>query len=75
MEYLHAAMDLARIPNAAIGTVREKGELAGTVGDAVRLTLFSMDEDPDLERIAQRTKAAGTPCLFVLDSGLENALV
>ncbi len=75
VEYLHAAMDLARIPNATVGTVRDEGELAATVGDAVRLTLFSMDENPDLERIAQRTRAADTPCLFVLDSGLENALV
>ncbi|MFW5722862.1 MAG: amino acid permease [Desulfohalobiaceae bacterium] len=75
VEYLHAAMDLARIPNASIGTVREKEELPATVGNAVRLTLFSMDENPDLERIAERTRAVGTPCLFVLDSGWENALV
>ena len=74
-DYLHAATELGRVPNAEIATARDEAALGGAPDHEVRLTLFSIDEKPNLERIEERTRAAGTPCLFVLDSGAENALV
>jgi hypothetical protein len=74
-DYLEAAIELARIPNADISIASRDSELGSAAGDGVRLTLFSIDEQPDLDRIERRTEAAATPCLFVLDSGTENALV
>ena len=73
-DYLRAATELARVPNAELATVCDETELGSAPGRRVRLTLFSIDERPDLGRIEERSRAAGTPCLFVLDSGTENAL-
>ena len=66
LDYLKAVAELARIPNARLTTTST--ETAATI------TLFSMTAESNLGILHERAQATGTPCIFAMDGGNENAL-
>ncbi|WP_029893179.1 hypothetical protein [Desulfohalovibrio reitneri] len=78
LTYLHGAVEMARIPNAMMRTATsdEELDLCRVEGyPTASLTLFSLSPEANLETLRARGRAAGTACLFAMDSQRENALV
>jgi hypothetical protein len=71
LDYLKSVAELARIPNAESRTASLGRE--NLDGEKRTVTVYSMSGDMDLSRIDSKVDSTGTPCLFALDSGLENA--
>jgi hypothetical protein len=68
---LQALAKLARRPT---GTCRvSAGGNENPEGEKPRVTLFSMNGDLDRDNVDAEVENAGTPCIFALDSGTENA--
>jgi len=71
LDYLKSVAELTRIPNAerrAAPLGRENIE-----SETPCVTIYSMTGDMDIGAIDSKVDGAGTPCLFALDSGFENA--
>lgn len=71
LDYLKSVAELTRIPNAerrAAPLGRENIE-----SETPCVTVYSMTGDMDIGAIDSKVDGAGTPCLFALDSGFENA--
>jgi hypothetical protein len=74
-DFLRSVVELARIPNARVRVQEPDGE-AETVRDVQPdLCLFPFDASTPFEEMERLRERVGTPCIFAMDSGLENALV
>jgi hypothetical protein len=71
LDYLKSVAELARIPNAESRTASLDRE--NLDDEKATVTVYSMSRDMDLSRIDSKVESTGTPCLFALDSGFENA--
>jgi hypothetical protein len=71
LDYLKSVAELARIPNAECRTVFLDRE--NQVGEKPTVTVYGMTGEMDLSRLDSKVESTGTPCLFALDSGFENA--
>ena len=71
LEYLKSVVELARVPNAECRA--SHGDWKNLDSEKPTVTIYSMNTDTDLSYIESQIEKAGTPCLFALDSGLENA--
>jgi len=71
--FLNSVTELARIPNAIIDTVRAGNEKELAQDFKPSISLFPLDHHPDFGEIRRLYDATGSPCLFALDSGKENA--
>lgn len=70
LTYLDSLAELARLPNVntlAVGT-HEKNL------PEVAMHILPMDTETDLNELRLQADTLGTPCIFAMDSGLENAL-
>jgi amino acid transporter len=68
LDYLKAAAELARIPNARLMTTSTETTTAAAI------TLFSMTAESNLTTLREQAQATGMPCIFAMDGGNENAL-
>ncbi|MFW5735237.1 MAG: amino acid permease, partial [Oceanidesulfovibrio sp.] len=78
LDYMRAAVELARIPNAMLRLAESEEELDYSVAAGEELpavTLFSLHAPDDYASMRARSKRVRTPCLFAMDSERENALV
>jgi hypothetical protein len=74
LDFLRSVVILGRIPKSHMSTATS-GELAEKCRETgASVTVFSLSNNPDLERIRELVKQADTPCLFAMDSGHESAL-
>jgi hypothetical protein len=71
LDYLKSVAELARIPNAECRTAPLGRE--NLKGEQPCVTVYSMTGDMDINAIDAKVDSTGTPCLFALDSGFENA--
>lgn len=78
LDYLRAAVELARIPNAMLRLAESEEELDYSVAageEPPAITIFSMVAPADFDTLRTRGKRVRTPSLFAMDSERENALV
>jgi adenylate kinase family enzyme len=71
VDYLRSISELARISGVKIDA-KEKGTTGKVASPAI--SVFQLEEEVDFKEIDNRIQMAGGPCLFAMDSGLENAL-
>ena len=69
---LKSVAELARIPNAECRTAL-LDRATNLENEKPCVTVYSMTGDMDIGAIDAKVDGAGTPCLFALDSGFENA--
>ncbi len=73
-DFIEGVVELARIPNVQSRLVHETAGLRPDTDESF-ITILSMEKDMDFETLRKTTEIVGTPALFVMDSGLENALI
>ena len=73
-EYIKTLAELARLPN--VRTYALNGNIEGIANDVPQasLNIFNLTSEPDFEFIHRIVELTGSSCLFILDSGEENAL-
>ena len=74
-DFIDSVVELARIPNVQSRLAHSKEELRPPDREAPFVTLRSIQKDLDFEALRETIEIVQTPCLFVMDSGLENALI
>jgi len=72
LAYLKSVTELARIPNAHIRAVGPADELVPDIVPTI--TIIALRLPVDFSKLREERRRTGTPCLFALDSGRENAL-
>ena len=73
-DFIDSVVELARIPNVQSRLAHSKKELRPDRKESF-VTLRSIQKDLDFEALRETIEIVQTPCLFVMDSGLENALI
>ncbi|MCF8128823.1 MAG: amino acid permease [Deltaproteobacteria bacterium] len=73
-DFIDGIVELARIPNVQSRLAHSKEELRPDTEESF-VTIRSIQENPDFEALRETIAMVKTPCLFVMDSGLENALI
>ncbi|MDA3894745.1 MAG: amino acid permease [Desulfobacteraceae bacterium] len=74
-DFIDSVVELARIPNVQSRMAHSKEELRPPDREAPFVTLRSIQKDLDFEALRETIEIVQTPCLFVMDSSLENALI
>ena len=74
-DFIDSVVELARIPNVQSRLAHSKEELRPPDREAPFVNLRSIQKDLDFEALRETIEIVQTPCLFVMDSGLENALI
>lgn len=78
LNYLRAAVELARIPNAMLRLAESEEELDYSMAEGEEkptITLFSLSTPADFATLRARSERVRTACLFAVDSERENALI
>ena len=73
-DFIDSVVELARIPNVQSRLAHSKKELRPD-GEATFVALRSIQEDLDFAALRETIEIVQTPCLFVMDSGLENTMI
>lgn len=73
LEFMEAVVELARVPNVEFRLASSENELQMDSGDTA-ITIFSMSNEVNFREMHKRIQLAQSNCLFVMDSGWENAL-
>ncbi|WP_404355500.1 hypothetical protein [Methylotuvimicrobium sp. KM1] len=73
LEFMEAIVELARIPNVKFNLANSEEEFRVDSGDSA-ITIFSITDEVNFREMQKRIHLAKSPCLFVMDSGWENAL-
>jgi len=73
-DFIDGIVELARIPNVQSRVAHSKEELRPD-DDTSFVTLRSVQKDLDFTALRETIETVQTPCLFIMDSGLENALI
>lgn len=74
LNFLRSVVILGRIPKSHMTAGSEENLPEKAREASAAITLFTLSPEPDLERIRALMGKVETPCLFAMDSGLENAL-
>jgi hypothetical protein len=73
LEFMEAVVELARVPNVKFRLANSEEELRIDSGNSA-ITIFSMTDEVNFRKMRNGIQLAQSPCLFVMDSGWENAL-
>ncbi|MFW6357360.1 MAG: amino acid permease, partial [bacterium] len=75
LDYLRAVTELGRIPNVRFHVRTEDTIFDLEYSSGISVTLFSITPDTDFNTMESLAGQARTLCIFVMDSGKENALI
>ncbi len=73
LEFMEAVVELARVPNVRFRLANTEEELRIDSDDSA-ITIFSITDEMYYGEMRKKIQLAQSPCLFVMDSGGENAL-